>query len=460
MGGFGRGGRDVAVIGTGISGMSAAWLASQNCAVTVYEKDGRVGGHSYTVLAETEHGRIQVDMGFIVYNHATYPNLVALFDHLGVASLETDMSLAISLDDGRLEYAGGHWSQLFTQKRNIARPRFWSMMRDLLRFYREAPGDLAGLLADNQSLGDYLTEKRYGAAFVEDHLLPMAAAIWSCSRRQVLAHPAASFIRFQETHGLLKLTDRPVWRTVAGGSQSYVEKLTRAYRDKIRCACAAVAVKRLPDGVEVRDATGGVKIFDDVIIATHADEALALLVDPTEAERALLGAFRYTANRAWLHRDARLMPKRRRAWAAWNYLGHGPLDEDAGLTVTYWMNKLQHIRQDVPLFVTLNPAAEPDEASVHRIVDFAHPIMDAAAVAAQAKLWSVQGIQRTWYCGAYFGAGFHEDGLQAGLAVAEAVSGARRPWSVENESGRIALGPAGRWGEAKPAVAEALGADL
>ncbi|MBK5956876.1 NAD/FAD-binding protein [Rhodoplanes elegans] len=430
----------IAVVGTGISGMAAAWLLSQAHDVTVYERADRIGGHSNTVRTPPKHGGVPVDTGFIVYNETTYPNLTALFRHLDVPTLPTDMSLAVSLDEGALEYGGGSFAALLAQKRNLLRPRFWSMLAGLVRFYRRAPGDVGGLDEVHVTLGDYLKREGYSRAFRDDHLLPMAGAIWSAAPQEMLEYPAAAFIRFHENHGLLKFVDRPVWRTVAGGSATYVERLTRGFRDKIRLDRGVAAITRTGSGVTVTDDTGATESFDHVVIATHADQALGMLADPTLDERALLGAFRYTRNVAVLHTDDSLMPKRRAAWSSWNVIGTrtGP-DDKPRVTVTYWMNTLQHLPAETPLFVTLNPPRPPRPGTLIQTEIYEHPLFDLAACAAQRQLWSLQGTGNTWYCGAHFGAGFHEDGLQAGLAVAEAIGGVRRPWTVPNESGRIPL---------------------
>lgn len=429
--------KNIAIIGTGISGMSAAWLLSQAHNVTVYESDRRLGGHSNTVDVPSAKGPIAVDTGFIVYNEVTYPNLTALFDHLAVPTKPSKMSFAVSLADGDLEYSGS-LAGLFAEKRNMLRPRFWSMLCDLQRFYREAPRDLAMLEEFHITLGDYLDAGAYGPAFRHDHLLPMAASIWSAPPSTILDYPAAAFIRFQDSHGLLRLRNRPQWRTVTGGSRTYVEKLTQRYADRIRRSAAVVAVHRSADRVAVRDCTGGVDSFDDVVIATHADQALALLDNASPDEHRVLGAFSYSRNDAVLHSDAGLMPRRRAVWSSWNHIGHhcsgGGQDTPA---VSYWMNSLQGIPHDTPLFLTLNPPRQPRHAW-HREV-YHHPLFDSAAIMAQRRLWSLQGAGAVWYAGAYFGAGFHEDGLQAGLAVAEALGGVRRPWAVANESGRITI---------------------
>lgn len=425
----------IAIIGTGISGMSAAWMLAPDHDITVYESASRIGGHSNTVTVDCDGSAVDVDTGFIVYNELTYPNLAALFDYLDVATLETNMSFAASLRGGTTEYSGESIAGLVAQKRNLVRGRFWSMLYDLQRFYRNAPRDVLNGNAAGQTLGGYLCAGEYGEAFVRDHLLPLSAAIWSASPGDMLAYPVEAFVQFHENHGLLKFVDRPIWRTISGGSKTYVKKLTRDFADRIILDARIRRVRRTSGGVEIFHDDGRCEYFDQVIFATHADQALALLEDPTEAELSLLSSFRYSTNFAYLHSDVSLMPKRKPVWASWNYID-GKYSTGA-LVVTYWMNKLQDLGTDKDLFVTLNPEQLPQEHLCHRVETYQHPVIDGAAIKAQQQLWSLQEVNDTWYCGAYFGAGFHEDGLQAGLAVAEQLGGRRRPWSVENESGRI-----------------------
>jgi len=429
---------DIAVVGTGISGLSAAWLLSQKHNVTVFEADGRAGGHSHTVDTVAEGGPVPVDTGFIVYNERTYPNLTAMFAHLDTPTKPSEMSFSVSLDDGRLEYSGTDIAGIFAQKSNVVNLRFWAMLRDIVRFYRNAPRDVAGLgLA---TLGDYLDQNNYGRAFREDHLYPMAAAVWSLPAKKVADYPAAAFVRFCENHGLLKITDRPLWRTVAGGARVYVDALCMPFRDRLRLGAPVRSIRRQPNGVILRTEGCCEERFDQVVIGAHADQALALLSDPSPEERRILGPFRYSRNEVVLHKDVSLMPRRRKVWSSWNYSGQRGDDAAAPLSVTYWMNRLQNISDATPRFVTLNPAVEPRADLVLQRQYCEHPIFTAEAVASQDELWSLQGKRGVWFCGAYFGSGFHEDGLQSGLAVAEALGGVRRPWRVANESGRIKIG--------------------
>jgi uncharacterized protein len=430
---------NVAVVGTGISGLSAAWLLSARHDVTVYEQSERIGGHSNTVIASVGGREIPVDTGFIVFNRSAYPNLVALFEHLAVPVQVSDMSLAISLDNGSLEYSGSGLSGLFAQPRNLFRPRFLLMLRDVVKFYRQATRDADLLQDETLSVGDYLASGGYGAAFRDDHLLPMASAIWSAPPGEILSFPVATFIRFHRNHGLLQLTQRPAWETVAGGSIVYVKRLIQPFADRIKLDTGVVKVQRVAGGVMLTDTRGGSSRFDHVVMATHADQALAAIANPTSKETELLGAFRYSRNLAVLHSDPGFMPKRRAAWSSWNYTGSRDTSGDA-VGVTYWMNRLQGIPDTSPLFLTLNPARPPRAGTLHHSEIYDHPVFDTAAISAQRRLWSLQGKGNVWFCGAHFGAGFHEDGLQAGLAVAEQLGGLRRPWNVPNESGRIVPG--------------------
>ncbi len=432
--------RHIAVVGSGIAGLSAAWLLSRTHRVTLIEADERPGGHANTIDCEVHGTEVSVDTGFIVYNPPAYPNLTALFTRLKVPTAPSNMSFSVSMGDGAYEYAGSGLAQLVGQPRNLLNPGHWQLMRDIPRFFRTALAKLS-CLSDDVTLGDFLKAEGYSDYFRDRHLLPMAGAIWSAAPGDMRDYPARAFIRFFENHGLLKITNRPEWRTVKGGSREYVARVIRDGAFETRLRTPIAAVRRNPQGVTLRAANGQEQAFDDVVLACHADQALAMLSDASPEERRLLSCFRYSQNRAVLHRDQCLMPKQHGLWASWNYLSGLPQHGHAASSVTYWMNRLQPLNIDVPLFVSLNPITEPDVDKVLGEFGYAHPIFDPAAMAAQRDIWTIQGAQNTWFCGAYMGSGFHEDGIQSGLAVAERLGCLKRPWSVANESGRIHLGP-------------------
>jgi uncharacterized protein len=434
--------RRIAVVGSGISGLSAAWLASRENDVVLYEAADRLGGHSNTVLVQTPDGELPVDTGFIVFNDKNYPNLVALFEHLGVATDASDMSFAASIEDGAFEYSGTGLKGILGQRRNAARPRFWRMLSDVLRFYREAESLMDRPDLQAMTLGEYLDRENYSKTFIDDHLLPMGAAIWSMTTTDMRAYPLQAFIRFFVHHGLILLTGRPRWRTVSGGSRQYVRRLAEDFKGEIRLNRGVARIERRPaGGVTITDSKGDVDRFDTVIIATHANDALRMLGDADEMETRILGGFRYTDNVAVLHSDARLMPKRKAVWSSWNYIGGRRENDSAPLCVTYWMNRLQNLPERHPLFVTLNACRDIREESVIGTYHYTHPLFDLSSMAAQREVWSLQGRRDTFFCGAHFGSGFHEDGLQAGLAAAEAATGLKRPWQVKDESARIFADP-------------------
>ena len=337
-----------------------------------------------------------------------------------------------------LEYSGSNLAGIFAQGRNIASPRFWSMLRDLLRFYREAPLKVHDI-DPGASLDEYLNASGFGAAFREDHLYPMAAAIWSTPAFEIGNYPAVSFIRFCENHGLLKLFQRPVWRTVESGSQAYVERLVAGFRDRIRVRAAVTAIRRVNGAVEVTVPHNEPEWFDHVLIGAHAYQALNMLSDPSNEETELLGAFKYGLNETVLHTDTSLMPKLRRVWSSWNYIAQSSANGSSPCKpcVTYWMNNLQGLTTSKPVFVTLSPLKEPCPESVLWRGTYAHPLFDGATLVAQKRLWSLQGVRNTWFCGSYFGSGFHEDAIQAGLGAGEALGGVTRPWAINGQSGRI-----------------------
>ncbi len=418
----------VAVIGAGIAGLSAAWLLRDACEVTLFEAERRLGGHADTQEVEIAGQRIAVDTGFIVYNELNYPNLMGLFDALDVATEASDMSFGVSIGDGRLEYAGGAWPQLFAQKRNLVRPRFLAMLRDVVRFYREAPRKLANA-DESLTLGAFLAREGYSSAFVHDHLLPMGAAIWSASVEGMREFPASAFVRFFENHGLLRLSDRPRWRTVSGGSRRYVARIAAALDGRVAAGRAVLAVTRDDAGAVVHLADGSAQPFERVVMAVHGDVALRLLGQPSAAERAVLSQVRYQDNAMVLHTDEALMPRRRGVWSSWNYLARGPADHRREVAVTYWMNQLQNLRTPRPLFVSLNPFRAPRRDAVLVEKTYRHPQYDPAMLRAQALLPSIQGRDRVWFCGAWCGYGFHEDGIASAIAVARDF-GVAAPWQA------------------------------
>ena len=426
---------NIAVIGSGISGLSAAWLLSRTQNVTVFEKADRIGGHANTIMANVAEGAIPVDTGFIVYNETNYPNLTAFFDHLGVVNVPSWMSFAVSIAEGRREYSGEHLNGLFGQRRNIIRPEHWQLVGDILRFFRRAEGQLA-MCTEELSIGQFLDRFGYSRIFIEDHILPISAAIWSTPSRGMLDFPARTFIEFFANHSLLQVNNRPIWRTVQGGSQQYVGRILAEKRFDTVTSAGIKSVARHAQGAEIFFANGERRHFDEVVFACHADEALALLADPSDVERNVLSSFRFTTNHAVLHTDKRFMPRRKHLWSSWNYL-RGDGDERA-LSLTYWMNSLQPLQTKTNVFVTLNPHLEFAPGTVQYEVDYEHPLFDARAIAAQRDLWQIQGNQHSWFAGAWMGYGFHEDGLQSGLEVAERIGSVQRPWQVKEQRGRVA----------------------
>jgi predicted NAD/FAD-binding protein len=420
----GAGRQRIAVVGAGIAGLSAAWLLSQRHDVALYEASAELGGHCRTVDVNLEPGgpQVPVDTGFMVFNERNYPRLAALFRYLGIETQPSDMSFAVSARDGGFEYAGGkRLGGLLAQPANATRATFWRMAIDILRFNRAF---VAGPVPAGLALGQLLERGGYSRAFRDLHIVPMAAAIWSGTAGQILDMPCETLIRFFRNHGLLQISGRPRWRSVAGGSRSYVRRLATVVSGRIHRGARVTAVIRDSAGVEVALAGGKRERFDQCVVAAHADQALSLIARPSETERRTLGAFRYQRNTAVLHRDPRLMPRRRAAWASWNVIVG---DREAPVFVTYWLNRLQRLDPSRPVFLSLNPSREPAPSAVIARFAFDHPQLDGAAIAAQARLPELQGMARTWFCGSYFGFGFHEDALASGLAVARAF-GLVPPW--------------------------------
>ena len=408
----------IAIIGTGISGLSAAWALHRDHALTLFEAGDYIGGHTHTVDVEVQGRPYAVDTGFIVFNDWTYPQFIELLDQLQVASRPTQMSFSVRCERSGLEYNGETLNTLFAQRRNLFRPAFHRMIRDILRFNREAPA----LLEQEQdpSLDAYLRAGRYSREFIDHYILPMAAAIWSAEPVLMGQMPARFFVRFFKNHGLLSVRDRPQWRVISGGSRSYVEVLVAPFREHIRLNCPVEWLRRTPGQIEIKPVGGAVEYFDQVIIATHSDQALRLLADPSAQEREILGALPYQENDVVLHTDTRLLPQRRLAWAAWNY--HLPAQPRDRVAVTYNMNILQGLEAPETFCVTLNRGDAIDPARILYRTTYHHPVFTTAGVQAQARRAEVSGVNRTWYCGAYWRNGFHEDGVDSGLAVARDLS--------------------------------------
>ena len=407
----------IAIVGSGISGLSAAWLLSRQHDVVLFEANDYLGGHTDTHRVEVDGRTLEVDTGFIVHNPGNYPLLTRLFDELGVATQATTMGFSVQDARSGLEYNATSLDGLFCQRRNLASPRFWGMLRDLARFYRAAPA----LLDDDRpgpSLGEYLDANRYGAAFRDQHLVPMASALWSSPEQSVLGFPAKYLVQFMANHHMLQLTGRPEWRVVRGGSRRYVETMMARWDVQVRLSSPVRGIVRDAQGVSLRCDAGSER-FDQVVLACHSDQALRLLDDASDGEREILGAIRYQANDTVLHTDARLLPRHRKAWAAWN--AHLPADPALACTVSYCMNLLQGLPGDTPLIVTLNRTRDIDPARILQRRQYEHPVHTHAAVAAQARKHEIQGVQRTWFAGAYWGWGFHEDGIRSGVDVAQGL---------------------------------------
>ena len=403
----------IAIVGSGIAANVVAHRLHRQHEITVFEAGGHAGGHTHTHSIELGGERHEIDTGFIVYNERTYPHFIALLDALGVESQPSSMSFSVRNERTGLEYNGTTLDTLFAQRRNLFRPSFHRMIRDILRFNREAPGLLSG---DSQaSLGEYLGAHGYSAAFRDDYLVPMGAAIWSTDPARMLAFPARYFVRFFHNHGMLSVDDRPQWRTIAGGSARYVEKLTAPFRDRIRLHTPVEWVRRSDTGVTIKARECAPERFDHVFLGCHSDQALRLLADASALEREVLGAIPYQTNEVVLHTDTRLLPRARRAWAAWNY--HVLSDAAAPVALTYNMNILQTLRARETYCVTLNRTAEIDPKRILKRLVYEHPLYTPAGVAAQQRQSEVNGVERTWFCGAYWGFGFHEDGVVSALAA-------------------------------------------
>lgn len=406
----------IAVIGSGIAGLGSAWLLSRQHEVVLFEKGSRLGGHTDTHDIELGGRRHAVDTGFIVYNEQHYPLLTRMFSTLGVASQPTTMSFSAHDASTGLEYNAGSLAGLFCQKRNLVNPRFWKMLADLRRFYREAPS----LLQDAEAaltLGEYLQKNRYSDAFRDDHLVPMASALWSSPSRRILEFPVVELVHFMANHHMLQISGRPSWRVVSGGSRRYIDALCELWDVEVRLDSAVAGVCRNRDQASIRS-MAGTENFDQVVLACHADDALALLEDASADERDILGSLAYQDNDTVLHTDAGILPGNRNAWAAWN--AHIPADRAAPCTVSYWMNALQGFDSSEPLIVSLNRTRQIAPEKILRRMSYRHPVQTVDAARARRRKAEIQGKSGTWFAGAYWGFGFHEDGLRSADQIARA----------------------------------------
>jgi predicted NAD/FAD-binding protein len=410
----------IAIIGSGVSGLVCAHLLHERHDVVLFEADDRPGGHSHTHRVELSDAVVDVDTGFLVYNERTYPLFCRLLDRLGVATQPSDMSFSVTDARTGIEWRGTSPSTVFAQRGNVARPAFWRMLADIGRFNRLARGLLEDPPPDNVTLEDVLGPHRWSAGFRHWYLVPLGSSIWSADPTTFARIPAATFARFFERHGLLRLRDQPPWRTVTGGSRTYVQTILGPLQaeGRVRLGTPIDKIRRQAGGVEVVG-PGGVESFDHVVVATHSDQALRLLSDPDRAESETLGAIRYQPNRATLHTDARLMPHNRRAWASWNY--HRLHEDTDQATLTYHLNQLQGIPSRTPVLLTLNQDEAIDPESVLARMDYAHPVLDSGTVMAQGRHGQINGARRTWYCGAYWGNGFHEDGVRSAVETCRAL---------------------------------------
>ncbi len=414
----------IAIVGSGISGLGAAYLLNEaGHDICMYEKNDYIGGHSRTIEVNIDNSNIAVDTGFIVFNYKNYPCLTALFKHLDVSIDKSDMSFGVSIKNGWFEYGTKRLSGLLAQKSNLLNIKFWRMVFDIVKFNAKAKK----YINSNITLGECLKDLNLSSWFKDYYLLAMGSAIWSTSKNSMLDFPARSFIRFFDNHGLLTISDQPQWYTVSGGSREYIKKLTSSFRHKILLNCAAKKVIRKNNKITVIDTNGNSSDFDHIIFACHSDQAIEILDSPTKEEIDIIGSIKYQENKIIVHTDESFMPKRRSAWASWVYLSEEKNDINSEISLSYWMNNLQNINSHVPIIITLNPSKSPNKSKILDENIFEHPVFDEQAIIAQDKISNIQGLNNTWYCGAYLKYGFHEDGLASGIKIAEKL-GAKIPW--------------------------------
>ncbi|MDC3090907.1 NAD(P)-binding protein [Rickettsiales bacterium] len=416
----------IAVVGSGISGLSSAWLISKKYDVCLFEKNDYLGGHSntQTIITNCEKKKINVDTGFIVFNEQNYPNLKEFFKLLEVDTYESNMSFSVSMFNKKFEYGGENINSLFAQRKNIISLNFWIMIFDLVRFYNNASIDMFKF--QNISVGEYLSKKKYSKTFIYKHLYPMAASIWSSNVNEIENFPFPFFIRFFKNHGLLSLRERPKWRTVKNGSKSYVKKILEKSKIKIHKSEAVINISRANRRVHLQT-NKNKYIFDHVVLASHPDESLKLLNDPSKDEQTSLSKIKYQKNTVYLHSDNKFMPKNRKVWSSWNYIDFNE-KPNQDLCVTYWMNNLQNLNTGDEIFVSLNLPELPDKNKIFKTIHYSHPLYLCDTISGQKGLSKIQGHNNTWYCGAYCGMGFHEDGIKSGLTIAEKITDTKRPW--------------------------------
>ncbi|MET0076708.1 MAG: FAD-dependent oxidoreductase [Candidatus Thiodiazotropha lotti] len=423
----------IGIVGSGIAGLSAAWLLKNRYQVDLYEQNDYVGGHTHTIEVLEGSGMIPIDTGFIVYNEPNYPLLTALLDYLDVETQNNDMSFAVSIDSGSLEYAGDNLKKLFAQRQNLFDFQFLSMIKEIVRFNNQCQNHLHQ--GDYSiSLGDFLDLNGYNHQFRYNYLLPMAAAIWSCPTSTMLSFPFSSFAQFFKNHGLVKLKNRPQWKTLVGGSWQYVKVMANSLGSRIKINQSVTSVRRTSSGVEITTKSGHKESYDALIIASHADQAVALIENPNPLEADCLGKFRYQDNTVYLHTDRGLMPRLRDVWSSWNYIADDELEtQERAVSVSYWMNRLQRLKAEKDYFVSLNPLQPPQEEQLIEKMVYQHPVFDHGAMWAQQQLNEIQGKHRIWYCGSYLGYGFHEDALRSSVEVAASL-GVEVPWLKQTQA--------------------------
>lgn len=419
--------KKIAVIGSGISGLACSWLLSKKFNVSLFEKNNYFGGHSNTQKISTcfEKKKVSVDTGFIVFNNQNYPNLRSFFKILDVATYDTDMSFSVSLRNRNFEYGGGNIDSLFAQRSNLFSLSFWIMLKDIIRFYRKAEKDIYNFQGD--TIDSYLKKKSYSNFFINNHLYPMAASIWSAPLGEIKKFPFVTFLNFFKNHGLLELINRPKWKTVLNGSKEYVKKVLNESKVQAYISKKVLGVSRKNNKIYISTKEEE-KVFDQVVFSCHSDESLELISKPTYQEKINLSKIRYQKNVVWLHSDENFMPKRKKVWSSWNYMDLSTKNSTDDLSVTYWMNKLQKLDTSDNIFVSLNLPEEPERGKTYKKIIYSHPIFDHSTLEGQSGLKSIQGLNNTWFCGAYNGNGFHEDGIKSGLDIAEKISKSKRPW--------------------------------